>query len=365
LLAFRVLAGSVLAWPKAVANAKVTLTEANTNVSRATQTNSSGNYTFPNVPEGTYSMTIEAPGFKKEIRENIRVDVNTSARVDAQLQPGNLNQSIEVTAAPPPLQTDRADTTVTISTLQTASLPLSVNRNFQSLLNLVPGTAPATFQHSQFFNAESSLQTEVKLNRQFSNGLLITTALTWGKGLSYQIDDDGAFLFYINFRRNYARTDFDRTFTYVRSFVYQLPWGKGQRWMNSGLLSTILGNWQLAGIISAYTGAPLTFTVGGNNNNGGNLKAPGNTQTPNQIAPIHILHGINTNPWLTTSSFAQPTGAVFGTLGRNVISGPGLFAFNLSLFKDFKITERWQFELRCDSFNLTNTPGVQFRYFCH
>ncbi|MBV9611781.1 MAG: carboxypeptidase regulatory-like domain-containing protein, partial [Acidobacteriaceae bacterium] len=144
-----------------VANAKVTLTEVNTNVSRTAETNGSGNYTFPDIAEGTYTVTVEAPGFKKEIRSNVGVAINTSSRVDVQLQPGNISQSIEVTATPAQLQTDRADTTVSISTVQTAQLPLSDNRNFQSLLNLVPGTTPATFQHSQFFNAESSLQTEV------------------------------------------------------------------------------------------------------------------------------------------------------------------------------------------------------------
>jgi hypothetical protein len=217
-----------------------------------------------------------------------------------------------------------------------------------------PRTALATEFWQGFSSSYNSLQ--VKLNRQFSNGLLLTSSFTWGKGLSYQTSDDGAFLFYVNFQRNYARTDFDRKYTYVQSFVYQLPFGKGQPWMHSGLLSATLGNWQVSGIISAYSGIPLTFTVGGNNNNGGTLKTPGNTQTPNQVAPIQILKGINTSPWLTTASFAQPTGAVFGNLGRNPISGPGLFDLNVSLFKDFKFGERWQFELRCDSFNLTNTP---------
>ncbi len=152
-----------------VATAKVTVTEVNTNVSRTSETNSSGNYTFPDVPEGNYAVTVEAAGFKKGIQQNVRVDVNTSARVDVQLHPGDLNQSVEVTAATPPLQTDRADISTTISSVQTASLPLSDNRNFQSLLNLVPGTTPATFQHSQFFNAESSLQTEVNGQPRFGN----------------------------------------------------------------------------------------------------------------------------------------------------------------------------------------------------
>src|SRR5689334_15179744 len=123
-----------------VANAKVTLTEVNTGVSRSVQTNTSGNYSFPDVAGGNYSVTIEAPGFKKDVRQNISVAVNTSTRVDAQLQPGEVTQSIEVTAAPPALQTDRADTETSIQTAQTANLPVGTNRNFQGLLNLVPGT---------------------------------------------------------------------------------------------------------------------------------------------------------------------------------------------------------------------------------
>ncbi len=66
-----------------------------------------------------------------------------------------------MTTAPPLLQTDRADISTKLETQQIADSPLSTNRNFQSLLNLVPGVAPQVFQHSQFFNAQSSLQTEV------------------------------------------------------------------------------------------------------------------------------------------------------------------------------------------------------------
>ncbi|MBV9406143.1 MAG: TonB-dependent receptor, partial [Acidobacteriaceae bacterium] len=115
------------------------------------------------------------------------------------------------------------------------------------------------------------------------------------------------------------------------------------------------GNWQFTGIISAYSGYPFTITA-----NGGSLALPGAniSQTADQVAPVQILGGINTgNPWFSTSSFAQPTGARYGTSGRNIFDGPGLFALNLSLFKDFKFSERWQFELRCDTFNFTNTPA--------
>jgi hypothetical protein len=74
------------------------------------------------------------------------------------------------------------------------------------------------------------------------------------------------------------------------------------------------------------------------------------------VAPVQILHGIGVgNQWFSTSSFAQPTGAVFGNTGRNILSGPGLFALNASVFKNFKIGERVNIELRGESFNVTNT----------
>jgi hypothetical protein len=213
-----------------------------------------------------------------------------------------------------------------------------------------PRTASSTEFWQGFSSSYNALQ--VKLNRQFSNGLLITTAFTWGKGLSYQNDDDGGYDFYLDFQRNYARTDFDRAYTYTQSFVYELPWGKGHRLMSSGLTSTLLGNWQVSGIISAYSGTPITITA-----NGGQLNLPGGTQTADQVAAVQILGGINVgNPWFSPGSFVQPTGARYGTSGRDIFSGPGLFDLNLSLFKDFKFKERWDFELRCETFNFTNTP---------
>src|SRR4029077_18425698 len=87
--------------------------------------------------------------------------VNSTERVDFVLQPGSTSETITVVAETPILQTERADTGRKLETVLTQNLPLGTNRNFQNLLNIVPGTTRATFQHSQFFNASSSLQTEV------------------------------------------------------------------------------------------------------------------------------------------------------------------------------------------------------------
>src|SRR5258708_2513842 len=152
-----------------IPNAKVTITEVNAGVSRVATTNESGNYTFPDIAPGTYTVTTEQTGFKKENRTGVVVDVNSTARVDMRLQPGSISESIEVTGAAPALQTDRADTGSKIETIQTANLPVGTQRNYQSLLNLVPGTTRASFQHSQFFNAASSLQTEVNGQLRMGN----------------------------------------------------------------------------------------------------------------------------------------------------------------------------------------------------
>jgi len=145
----------------AIVNAKITLTETNTKIVHSKLTNEAGVYGFPEMPPGMYEVSAEMPGFKREVRSGIVLAANTSPRVDVQLSPGEVNQTIEVTGAAAILQTERADTGRSMDAQLVEELPLGVNRNFQSLLDLVPGTGVETFQHSQFFNASSSLQTNV------------------------------------------------------------------------------------------------------------------------------------------------------------------------------------------------------------
>src|ERR1017187_5330106 len=71
-----------------VNNAKVTITEETTAVSHTIQTNESGNFTFPDLAPGRYSVTEELAGFKKEVRKGVEVVVNMNSRVNLQLQPG-------------------------------------------------------------------------------------------------------------------------------------------------------------------------------------------------------------------------------------------------------------------------------------
>ena len=71
-----------------VPGAKVTITDVNTGVSKTGLANESGNYTFPDLPPGVYSVTVEKEGFKKETRARFTLEVNSSGRVDMRLSPG-------------------------------------------------------------------------------------------------------------------------------------------------------------------------------------------------------------------------------------------------------------------------------------
>ena len=92
-----------------VPNAQVTIVLTGQNDEHNTVTNESGNFTWPNLEPGTYTVTVAAGGFEKMAHENIVVETNTTARVDFALTAGSSSQTVTVTAAPALLQTDRAD----------------------------------------------------------------------------------------------------------------------------------------------------------------------------------------------------------------------------------------------------------------
>ncbi len=211
-------------------------------------------------------------------------------------------------------------------------------------------TAASTLYWQGFSNMYNSMQ--VKLNRRFATGLTLTTSYTWAKGMGFQGGDDGGLFNYVDPRRSYARNDFDRTQTFVQSYVYDLPFGPGQKWMRSGMLSNVVGGWRATGILTLMTGTPLT--IGG----GSALNTPGSSQTANQVAPVQILHGINIgNPWFTPTAFVPvTTPGVFGNTGRNYFSGPGFFDLDASLFKVIRYKERYSLEIRAEAFSVTNTP---------
>jgi hypothetical protein len=235
-----------------------------------------------------------------------------------------------------------------------AATVVGLGNKGQPEFNTFGRTANTNLLFAGYSSSYNALQ--VKFDRKFTGGLATTTAYTFGKGMGFQTDDDGGLSFYINQRRDYARNDFDRTHTFVQSFVYDLPFGNGRHWVSSGVAAAIVGGWRISSFMTIMSGLPLYFTA-----NSTSLLAPGNTQTPNLVSPVQIRHGIGTtNPWFTASSFAAPAADTFGNVGRNYLSGPGFFNLDASLSKSIRLTERYNLDLRLEAFGVTNTPQFFF-----
>src|SRR5262249_48066878 len=151
---------------------------------------------------------------------------------------------------------------------------------------------------------------------------------------------------YLDFQRNYSVMSRNRLHTFVQSYVYELPFGKNKRFLQSGWASWIVGGWGVSGVLTRMSGVPLSFTANGNS-----LNATGTTQVPNQIAPFHVLGGIDTALWFDPSSFVQPTApGVLGNMKRYAFSGPGFFNLDAGVFRHFPIGERVGLEIRAEAF---------------
>jgi hypothetical protein len=198
----------------------------------------------------------------------------------------------------------------------------------------------------------NSLQT--KLDRRFSNGVLITTSYTLGRGWSYiNGDSNSGISTPADIERSWARTEQDRLHSFVTSFVYQLPAGPGKKWLNDGLASQILGGWQFSGFFTVQSGSPINFTM----NNGANLNAPGNTWRPDVTGTPAVLGGIGPNqPWFDTAVFTAPPNNTWGNAARNgVLDGPKYVNLDATVAKLFIVSHRVKGEARADILNLPNT----------
>jgi len=109
----------------------------------------------------------------------------------------------------------------------------------------------------------------------------------------------------------------------------------------------------LNGSVAAYNGLAFTVTA-----SSASLNAPNNTQTADQVLPtVTKLGGIGPgNPYFDPKAFVAVTAVRFGTSGRDILRGPGVFNTNLSLFRSFPIAERLSLQFRAESYNTTNTP---------
>jgi hypothetical protein len=199
----------------------------------------------------------------------------------------------------------------------------------------------------------NGLQTRV---RKRLGASLIQASYTFSKTIdNYDGDNNDAFLFRtypLSYSLDKQLAGFDRTHIFQLSYVYQLPFGKGQPMLSHGVGAWIAGGWQLSGILSRFSGLP--FTVGTSSN----LNAPGQGNTATQVnSNVAILGGHDSShPYFDGNAFVNPPNGVLGSTGRDILRGPGLFNLNASMSRTFGFKEdKIKFQLVGEAFNLTNT----------
>lgn len=202
-------------------------------------------------------------------------------------------------------------------------------------------------------NRYHSLQ--VSVNRPFQTGLMLKGAYTLSKAKNMADEDGWTGLTWnhpLKFEDNFAVAGFDRTHIFQMGFVYNLPFLKD----SSNLVGKVFGGWQLNGIHAIFSGTP--FGIGGTNNalncqgcGSVLINVSGDPKTSGKVGSG------TTTTWYDKSIFSQPTGTAkegFGTSARNQFRRPRVWNTDLSLFKQFRVKERFQPEFRLEAVNIFN-----------
>ena len=207
---------------------------------------------------------------------------------------------------------------------------------------------------------------QVKVERHFFKGFYLLGAYTYSKSMddvSSNSGSDDAGIASSGYPQNsfdwgaeYAPSDFDLRHRLVVSYIYELPFGKGQRFFatSNSLVSALITGWQVNGITTLQSGGVFTPVVANSAANAGT----GGAIRPNRIGNGELPSSQRSvNRWFNLSDFVAPPIYQFGNSGRNILTGPGLVNFDFSLFRHFQITERVNLEFRTEAFNIFNRPN--------
>jgi len=192
------------------------------------------------------------------------------------------------------------------------------------------------------------------LNKPFTKGFMFKGAYTLSKAMNYGTDADGRATLTWNtpseLWRNWSPAGFDRRHNFQLGFAYELPWQSDGSY--ESVAKAILGDWQLNGMVAAFSGNPFTVNASGTS-----LNTPQNAQVADLVGDFKVLGNIgNAGKWFDTAAFAQPTGVRFGNTGRNQFYGPGAWTVDLSVFRSFAMGSTRRLEFRVQGNNIFNHP---------
>jgi hypothetical protein len=228
----------------------------------------------------------------------------------------------------------------------------------------VPQFDDITILESRANSSYNSLQ--VRFQQRLDFGLSLLSSYTWSKS----IDDASSFFTSagdpnfpqnsFDLRQERALSNFDARHRLSLSYAYDLPFGKGRAFLSdAGLMTSVLGGWQMNGIVTLQTGRPFTVALLPEIDNSGTGRSTlgflGNDR-PN-VTGSASLDRRTPEQWFNTSAFVFPPRGTFGNAGRNILTGPGTENVNVSMLKNVALGERFDLQLRAEFFNLFNHPN--------
>lgn len=159
---------------------------------------------------------------------------------------------------------------------------------------------------------------------------------------------------------DYGNTPFTHRSRFLASFLYELPFGRNQRFLNnSGFIDRLVGGWELSGVMLFQTGAFLTVsTLNDPSGTGYNLFSY-NGGRADTVKGVNPYAGQSLNQWINPAAFADPPDAIgrFGDSQNGSVTGPGTQAVSLSLIKRIAFTERIRMEIGMQVSNAFNHPN--------
>jgi hypothetical protein len=213
--------------------------------------------------------------------------------------------------------------------------------------------------HSTYHGLQS------KMERRFSSGLYFLGSYTWSKAIDNQsngTDTAAASGQYPQDSRDpgldRGLSSFDRTHRFVASAVWSIPIGHGAAFgaRLPAAANSLLGGWQLSGVLVAQTGSPFSILM-----SCADINSQGNNCRPNRTASGELTASRpSIGKWFDTSAFAIPSPQAYGSAGRNILRAPGSSTFDLGLSRSFawgRIEGR-RVQVRADFFNALNHTNL-------
>jgi len=188
---------------------------------------------------------------------------------------------------------------------------------------------------------------QAKVERRLSGGFWLLSAYTFSKSLTRAANPSVGG----NYGWEKALTGFDVPHNFDFAFGYELPFGKGKRFVNhGGLADKVIGGWQLQGFTGFRSGVPYTPTIGRDvANTGVGGQRPNRTGSGKLASPTLDLY-------FDKNAFVIPANFTYGNSGGSILRRDYLGAFDFSIHKEFTVTESSRVQFRAEVFNLPNTP---------